>query len=194
MLEIEWKPVIASLYFHPGYTAQRVFHSFYHCTFCRSQVNAAYTKHWTLSAPELGCDSFPASLNGGPDSVASIGQCMSPWIQPFNTGRAVVLANAVTSLPAATGWHGDPCIIGDTLVHLQSRAKDLGAMILCQWFCRRARLLITPVAPLSTTQTSPGVKGTAGGADGTRLDSEERKWESTRGYSLHIIHSQMEKK
>lgn len=37
-------------------------------------------------------------------------------------------------------------------------------------------------------KTSRGVKGTAGTADGTRLDSKERKWESKRGYGLHIIH------
>ena len=47
---------------------------------------------------------------------------VSPCVQPFSCGRAALLANTVTSLSAATAWHGEPCIISDTLVHLHTKA------------------------------------------------------------------------
>lgn len=124
------------------------------------------TIHWIISARELCLD------------TAS----MSPFAQPFRGGWAAVLGNTVTSLSSVSTRHGDQCIIFSTLVHLHTKAfKSLGAMILYQWSCRQSGLLLMPLAPLSSAKTSQGVKGTTGATDETRLDSKERKWESTWG-------------
>lgn len=156
---------------HLGYT------SVAYITFCGARW-IQHTIHRILSASELCLDGFTPSLNRGPDTAwpLLVSPCHPACVQPFSSGRAPLLANTVTSLSAATAWHREPCIILDILVHLHTKAfKDQGAMILCQWSCRRAGLLLTPPAPLSTAQTSQGVKGTAGAVDGTRLDSERKE-------------------
>lgn len=114
---------------------------------------------------------------------------VSSSVRTFNGGRATPLAKHCYIIIVRDG------LAQGAMHHVghfgpftqQSFLKDQGAMILCQLSCRQAGLLLTPLAPLSTAQSSRGVKGTAGAVDGTRLDSEERKWESKCGYGLHII-------
>lgn len=124
-------------------------------TFCKARW-IEHTIHRISSARELCLDSFTASLNSWP---IQCGLCwsapLSPLVQPFSSSQAAILANTVTSLPAATAWHGDQCIIFGTMAHLHTKVfKNQGAMILCQWSYRQACLLLMSLAPLSTAQTS----------------------------------------
>lgn len=127
--EIEWKPLIASLLVSPSleYTMWETagLPSAAYITFCRVRwIRRAI--HRTLSTRERSPDSFTASLNGGADAAWPV--LVSPGV---TLCQAAPLADAVTSLPATTARRGEPCIIPDTSVHLQTKALKTRR----QWFC-----------------------------------------------------------